>query len=50
MKNFYVLGFLVGVFLYVVVESVIYVWMLSYLVCDVIMFKVIYDCYIEGFF
>ncbi|TPV54587.1 MFS transporter [Aestuariibacter sp. GS-14] len=47
-KNPYALGFSIGAFLYVAAESAIYVWMPSYLVCDVTSLKATYECYSAG--
>jgi len=45
LKDPYALGFSVGAFLYVAAESAIYVWMPSYLLCDVSSVSDVYSCY-----
>lgn len=47
-KEPYALGFSLGAFLYVAAESAIYVWMPSYLLCDMGNGAGGYDCYTGG--
>lgn len=45
LKDPYALGFSLAAFLYVVVESAIYVWMPTYLMCDATSVEGAFDCY-----